>query len=164
MSLPSVSLSLEQLLERVRRAVPRLTKGKKAVLSALYGAKHPLTAHEIYMHIAKGIHHTTSETPNTKQNLPIDLVTIYRNLEQLERLHLVVKIEHSQTGWRYALTDRPHIHTITCTECGQEISVGECLMADIEQFIAQKTGFTNIHHVVHFTGSCPQCQHHSAST
>ena len=145
----------DQLLERVRACVPRLTKGKKAVLSVLYRADSPLTAHEIYAHISDTAFDCTSEDKQES----IDVATIYRNLEQFEKLHLINKTEHSNGGWRYALAEKHHSHTISCVRCGKEISMGACLMAEVENVIAQRTGFENIHHIVNFTGSCPSCQH-----
>lgn len=159
---PIISYPLEQLFERVRACVPRLTKGKKAVLSVLISADKPLTAHEIFAAISS---HQECDIGSFSQNdtseTTIDLVTIYRNLEQFEKVHIVVKTEHSNGGWRYSLTDKPHSHTITCTQCGKAMSMGACVMADVERIIAERTGFSNIHHIVNFTGSCPNCQHES---
>jgi Fe2+ or Zn2+ uptake regulation protein len=147
--------SFDQLLERVRACVPRLTKGKKAVLSALYRADMPLTAHEIYAQIGDN----QMECAVEDKQESIDVATIYRNLEQFEKLHLINKTEHSNGGWRYTLTDKHHSHTISCVRCGKEMPVGACVMAEVENVIAQRTGFMNIHHIVNFTGSCPSCQH-----
>lgn len=159
MSTTLTSYPLEQLYERVRACVPRLTKGKKAVLSVLVSADKPLTAHEIYALICPqpGCEESLLQQQETTE-AKIDLVTIYRNLEQFEKLQLVVKTEHSHGGWRYTLTDKPHSHTITCTQCGAVMSMGACVMADVEKIIAERTGFTNIHHIVNFTGSCSNCQ------
>ncbi len=158
------SSPLDQLLERVRACVPRLTKGKKAVLSALLTADKPLTAHEIYALV--GVESASTENTSAQKEdseTSIDLVTIYRNLEQFEKLNFVVKTEHSNGGWRYSLTEKPHSHTITCTQCGKAMSMGACIMADVEKIIAERTGFVNIHHIVNFTGACPKCQHLSHS-
>lgn len=148
--------SFEQLIERVRACVPRLTKGKKAVLSALFDAEAPLTAHEIFARVCDDENCCGSDDKHEH----IDLATIYRNLEQFEKLSLIIKTEHSNGGWRYALAEKHHSHTIACVRCGKEISMGACLMADVEKIIAERTGFVNIHHIVNFTGSCPACQLH----
>lgn len=146
--------SFEELLERVRSCVPRLTKGKKAVLSALFLAEIPLTAHEIFACVCDDQNCTGSDDKHEH----IDLATIYRNLEQFERLYLISKTEHSNGGWRYSLSEKHHSHSIVCVECGQKISMGMCVMAEVEKIIAERTGFVNIHHVVNFSGSCPTCQ------
>jgi len=149
-------LSFDQLIERVRACVPRLTKGKKAVLSVLFDADIPLTAHEIFSRVCDDENCCGSDDKHEH----IDLATIYRNLEQFEKLRLITKTEHSNGGWRYALAEKHHSHTISCVQCGKEIPMGACLLADVEKIIAERTGFVNIHHIVNFTGSCPNCQQH----
>jgi Fe2+ or Zn2+ uptake regulation protein len=87
----------------------------------------------------------------------IDLVTIYRNVEQFEKSRIIVKTEHSHGGWRYALAGQAHSHSIQCLDCGVEIVMGECFMAEVERLVSTRTGFQNIRHIVNFTGFCPKC-------
>ncbi len=149
--------SIEHLLERVRERVPRLTKGKKAVVEILFAAEHSMTAQEIYSSWEER-KHDQSELPHLQD---IDLVTIYRNLEQLEKLGIVCKMEHSHGSWRYCLTgthtERHHSHTISCVSCGKQLAIGACVLSEVDKIIAERTGFQNIHHVVQFTGACPEC-------
>lgn len=144
--------NLDTILERVRTAVPRLTKGKKAVVEILYAAEHPLTAQEIYSQCL---------CCKNEAMQGIDLATIYRNIEQLEKIGIVCKNEHSHGGWRYTVAgtvaERQHSHSISCVACGKEIPIGSCVLAEVDKIIAERTGFHNIHHVVHFTGACPEC-------
>jgi Fe2+ or Zn2+ uptake regulation protein len=142
--------TLETLLETVRGNVPRLTKGKKAVVEVLYAANAPMTAQEIFYACAQ-----QAIAPD------IDLATIYRNIEHLERVGIVCKNEHLHGSWRYCIADtvvnRHHSHTISCVTCGKEIAIGACVLAEVDKIIAERTGFQKIHHVVQFTGSCPEC-------
>lgn len=140
--------SLEILYETLRAKVPRLTRGKKTVVECLFNADEPLTAHEIFARASVS---------------DIDLATIYRNLEQLEKVDVVTKVEHSQQGWKYTLAGAHHSHSIHCVQCGREVQMQNCLLHDIERIIAEQTGFAGIHHTVNFTGSCPECQQ-TAST
>ena len=144
---------LREIFSRVRAQMPRLTKGKKAVICALFHAGRPMTAHEIFDELRR-------DAP-TEQ---IDLVTIYRNIEQFEKSRIIVKAEHSHGGWRYALAGQCHSHSIQCLDCGAEIAMGECFMEEVERLISTRTGFQNIRHVVNFTGSCPSCASACASS
>ena len=149
--------SLATLMENVRASSPRLTKGKKAVVEVLHAAETPMTTHEIYTECAQeGI------------GAGIDLATIYRNIEYLEKIGIVSKTEHSQGGWRYCIADavseRHHSHSIACVRCGKEVPVGACVLAEVDKLIAERTGFSNIHHVVNFSGACPECNDHSGDT
>lgn len=155
--------SIEHLLEHVRERVPRLTKGKKAVVEILFAAEHSMTAHEIYAAWEER-KQEQSEFRSLQNNVQdIDLVTIYRNLEQLEKIGIVCKMEHSQGSWRYCLagthTERHHSHTISCVSCGKQLAIGACVLSEVDKIIAERTGFQNIHHVVQFTGACPECTH-----
>lgn len=140
--------SLENLYETIRAKVPRLTRGKKIVVECLLNSGEPLTAHEIFARTSGS---------------DIDLATIYRNLEQLEKVDVITKVEHSQHGWKYALSGAHHSHSIHCVQCGRDVQMNTCMMHDIERMIAEQTGFAGIHHTVNFTGSCPECQQ-TAST
>jgi Fe2+ or Zn2+ uptake regulation protein len=144
-SLPQPSLA--DLYVTLRERLPRLTKGKKLVVERLHAEGKPLTAHEIFSAAA------ASSDAND-----VDLATIYRNLDALERANVIEKIEFSAGGWKYALAGAHHTHSIECTRCGQQVVMGECVMADVEKIIAERTGYTGIHHTVNFTGCCPSCQ------
>lgn len=144
-------------METVRASSPRLTKGKKAVVEVLHAAEMPMTTHEIYTECAQeGI------------AVGIDLATIYRNIEYLEKIGIVSKTEHSHGGWRYCIADavseRHHSHSIACVRCGKEVAVGACVLAEVDKLIAERTGFSNIHHVVNFSGACPECNVQSGNT
>jgi Fur family transcriptional regulator, ferric uptake regulator len=140
--------TFDHLLERVRTSVPRLTKGKRAVLTVLFHADRPMTAQEIFAALEQ----------NTTLVGTIDLATVYRNVEHFEKINIVSRSEHSQFGWRYTLTQKHYAHVVACVQCGKEVPVGACAMAEVDRIIAERTGFTNIHHIVNFTGACPACQ------
>jgi Fe2+ or Zn2+ uptake regulation protein len=143
---------LTHLYATLRERLPRLTKGKKLVAACLLTDTTPLTAQEIYNRVVT----------NTESAVEIDLATIYRNLEQLERVGVVEKIEFSASGWKFvlagALSGASHGHSIRCVRCEHEVTMSECLLADVERMVAQRTGFNAIHHTVNFTGTCPTCQ------
>jgi Fe2+ or Zn2+ uptake regulation protein len=149
MATTASTLSFEHLIERVRTCVPRLTKGKRAVLSVLFQADRAMTANEIF-----GALESDSAIAGT-----IDLATVYRNVEHFEKISIVSRTEHSSSGWRYTLTQKHPAHNVACVLCGKEVEVGTCVMAEVDRIIAERTGFTNVHHIVNFTGACPTCQH-----
>jgi Fe2+ or Zn2+ uptake regulation protein len=144
--------SLQSLYDRLRHKLPRLTKGKKAVVALLYESDVALTAQELFEHVQSGACRASLA------DTTLDLATIYRNLEQLERVHVVTKTEYCSGGWKYALVGAHHNHSIRCVECGKQVIMDECFLSDVDRLIEQKTGFTSIHHTVTFTGSCPACQ------
>lgn len=88
----------------------------------------------------------------------IDLVTVYRTLDALERCSLVMRAERMSEGWRYTIRSRKHTHSIVCSDCGSASPLDVCGLARIEQQLEQTTGFSNISHALQFYGTCPTCR------
>jgi Fe2+ or Zn2+ uptake regulation protein len=154
-------LKVNDLYDKLRERLPRLTKGKKLVAECLLANAEPMTAHEIYARIADTTNATDSTSTTSAASttsILVDLATVYRNLEQLERVGVVEKIEHSSGGWKYVLAGAHHGHSIRCVRCEQEVVMNDCMLAEVERVIAQRTGFQTVRHTVNFTGTCPACQ------
>jgi Fe2+ or Zn2+ uptake regulation protein len=141
-------MQLETIFKEIQSHDVRLTKGKKAVIECLFKTNEAMSAQEIFAQLSDST---------------LDLATIYRNLETLEKLGILLKTEISQRGAKFALACRKHSHSIECVDCGQEVSLGDCALQGLMQAIEKKTGFKNISHVVRFSGSCPGCQPEAAA-
>lgn len=127
----------------------RLTPQREAVVDVLIAnADDHLSAEEIYMH--------------TKQlYAEIGLATIYRNLELLEKLEIIHRLEYGDGQSRYEIRlgdDEEHYHHhLICRQCG---SIGEFksdLLETIERRIAEETGFKVTDHCLRFFGVCATC-------
>ena len=96
------------LTDELRAAGKRMTRTRKAVLSALETSKYPLSATDLHAQIKS-------------QKVAIDLVTVYRNLTALKELGLVTQLELHQEGqFRYEIKEgREHHHHIRCKSCGR---------------------------------------------
>lgn len=88
----------------------------------------------------------------------IDLVTVYRTLETLERCALVARIDRLNDGWRYTVRTKEHHHLIVCSACGSTSPLDVCDLNRIEKNLERSTGFTNIFHSLQFFGTCPGCR------
>jgi len=75
------------LKDELKAAGKRMTRTRKAVLSVLEASKLPLSASELFGRLKK-------------DNIAIDLVTVYRNLTALKELGLVTQLELHQEGKR----------------------------------------------------------------
>jgi Fe2+ or Zn2+ uptake regulation protein len=122
----------------------RVTQARRAVFGLLSGTRGPLSASQI-------------DAMLRESGVVIDLVTIYRTIETLERGSLVVRIDRQSDGWRYAIRSREHSHQITCSVCGSTAPLDVCDLARIEQALERRTGFANISHSLQFHGTCPTC-------
>jgi Fur family transcriptional regulator, ferric uptake regulator len=123
----------------------RVTQARRSVYGLLSGTGSPLSASQIDLELRRS-------------GVVIDLVTIYRTLDTLERGTLVVRIDRQSDGWRYCIRSREHSHQITCSMCGNTSPLDVCDLARIEQALERRTGFTNISHSLQFHGTCPGCR------
>ena len=125
----------------------RMTKTRQAVLGLLERTRQPLSASEI----CDQLH---------EENVSIDLVTVYRTLNVLKELGLVVQLDLHQEGQsRYEMKEgRQHHHHIRCQVCGRIVDLLLCPLKKITKLIEQRTQFIVDDHTLEFTGFCPKCQ------
>lgn len=121
----------------------RLTNQRKIILQELRSVKTHPTADEVYNLVRK-------KMPR------ISLGTVYRNLEVLSTLDLVLKLENAAGQRRFDGDVSPH-HHIRCDVCGK---VGDIFNApdisEVEKGL--DTDFQITGHILEFSGICPECQ------
>ncbi len=110
-----------------------LTKPRKLILEFLQKNTQPLSAGDIF----------------TKLASHLDRVTVYRNLEILEKSNLIFK-ELGQKENLYYLDKHQH-HHISCEKCGYI----QCLPCD--HLFKKIKNFSQIKHQLVLTGLCNKC-------
>ena len=133
--------------DEIAAAGKRMTRTRQAVLSVLESTKYPLSPTELYNRLKK-------------QNVAIDPVTVYRNLDTLKELGLVTQLKLHQDGqFRYELREgREHHHHIRCKSCGRIVDLLLCPLKKLTAMIEQETRFVVGDHSLEFSGWCPKCQ------
>lgn len=140
---PDASRS-EEVLGTLRRHAKRITGPKRAVVHVLVDAEGHLTADEITRR-AQLLHNDVSPS------------TVYRILEELEDLALVV---HSHTGHAaavYHLTGQSHGH-VTCVVCQVTFEVSSDVFNRLANELMVTHGFELDRHHVALTGVCAACR------
>jgi Fur family ferric uptake transcriptional regulator/Fur family peroxide stress response transcriptional regulator len=129
--------------QELKRALPRLTKQRKAIFTALQGdTSHP-TAEEIYLRV--------------KHELPhISLATVYRNLKRMAQEGLIQEIPTPHGPARYDPHTRPHYHFL-CDGCGRVRDVKLPLQNHFHRELARQ-GYQVRTHEILFRGLCPKCR------
>ncbi len=123
----------------------KCTPQRQAVLKALQESKG-------YLSISK-IHR------NVKELLPgTGLATVYRSLETLVELNLVVKVHLEDGCHSYAVAPKGHRHPIVCTDCNRVVEYTECPMEDLSKKLTKDTGILIQNHFLQLFGTCKQCQ------
>lgn len=139
---------LESTIQKgLREAGRRMTRTRKAVLALLERTHEPMSASEIFAQLQK-------------DQVVIDLVTVYRTVNVLKELGLVLQVDLFQEGqFRYELKEgRKHHHHIRCQMCGKIVDLLLCPLKKLTKLIEEQTRFVVDDHTLEFTGFCPQCQ------
>lgn len=136
---------MDDITSALRSSGIRVTQARRSVYEALQRSREPMAAAEV-------------DAALRLLGLSIDLVTVYRTLDTLERCGLISRVDRLHEGWRYAINARGHHHSITCSECGSSSPLDACDLANVENALARRTGFANVRHSLQFYGLCPKCQ------
>jgi Fur family ferric uptake transcriptional regulator len=94
-----------------------------------------------------------------KELLPgTGLATVYRALETLEDLNLVVKVHLEDGCHSYAVAPEGHRHPIVCTECSRVIEFAECPLDTLSEKLSKDTGVHIDNHFLQLFGKCRECR------
>jgi Fe2+ or Zn2+ uptake regulation protein len=135
--------SVEDVLAYLRAQGGRATASRRILLEVLFEADGHLSAEEL--------------TEAVQVRAPdVHRSTIYRNVEELQRLGVIV---HSHLGHgpaTYLLATQAHAHFI-CEECGEMIEAPDELFRGLARTAKSRLGFTiNPHHFA-ILGRCRRC-------
>jgi Fe2+ or Zn2+ uptake regulation protein len=140
---PVEASTLEDALELVRRHGGRVTSSRRILLRILFASSGHRTAEELAAEVQ-------AEAPD------IHLSTIYRNLEELERLGVVVHSHFGHGPATYHLATSVHGHFV-CEECGKLVEVPDSIFAGLAQEASTRFGFTIDPHHFAMLGRCADC-------
>ncbi len=122
----------------------KITNGRIEILNILYNSEKSLSAENIY-HIY------------LKNNININLSTIYRTLELFCEKNITEKIILDDKVFSYRLKKNTHMHHLECDVCHKEIEI-PCPMSQIEETVKNSTGFTLTNHNLVLHGICKDCK------
>ncbi|GEM_PF-109354 len=140
---------------RFRGGGYRITAPREAILDVLSKSNKHLSAEDIYIKI-----HTRYPV--------IGLTTIYRTLDILANMGLIVKFDFGDGRARYELVKGPkgkeHHHHLICTNCNRIIDYTDFMDEEIkllertEKELSKKYNFKTTNHLIQFYGLCEKCQ------
>jgi Fur family peroxide stress response transcriptional regulator len=120
------------------------TRQKEAILKVLQATRSHPTADWVYREVRK-------ELPN------ISLGTVYRNLRILSKRGEILELDLSGSLSRFDCNTEDHYH-FRCDRCAKIFDLDEAVDKEINERIAQSTGFWITHHRLEFRGLCMDCQ------
>lgn len=88
-----------------------------------------------------------------------NLSTIYRNLETLEQLNMIYKVNTAGgiTLYKLKCANSEHHHHIICTECGKVLDIHYCPFDAFSKLAAQED-FAITEHRLELYGICGDCK------
>ena len=127
----------------------KMTPQRKEILKIFIENKGHMSAEDVY-------------TILREQESEIGLATVYRALDLLSELGILMQIDFGDGCARYELnTADPkihHHHHLICLKCKKVIEFEEDLLDDLEANIAKKSDFQIVNHEVKFFGYCSECR------
>jgi Fe2+ or Zn2+ uptake regulation protein len=136
--------TVEDVLAIFRARGGRVTNSRRLLLHALFDVPRDRTAEELAAVIQ-------AKTPD------VNLSTIYRNLEELEQLGVIVHAHLAHGPATYHLAARAHGHLV-CEECGAAIEAPGDIFEGLARTVESRYGFEI--HPYHFAvpGRCQPCR------
>ena len=132
---------IDDVCAALRGAGHRVSAPTRAVLDALFETDGAVTAEQI------------TERPGER----LELTSVYRNLERLERLGVVSHVHVGHGAGLYSLTNRPDREYQVCERCGRVEAVDPAVLDPMRGALEADTGFRArfTHFPVH--GHCAAC-------
>ena len=143
------TFTMEDLRKKLQERQNKMTPQRKEVLQIFLD--HPGE------HLsAEDVHDILRERKSD-----IGLATVYRTLELLSDLDILLKLKLDDRFCSYEInTTDPsvhHHHHLICTKCDKIIEFEEDLLDDLEGEIQKRLGFHVTNHEVKFFGYCKEC-------
>lgn len=141
---PATVTSVEDVLALIRSHGGRVTNAKRLLVTALFERPDHLTADEL-----------TTEVQAAAPD--IHPSTIYRNLDDLERLGVVTHTHLGHGASAYHLAARAHGHLV-CEVCGRTIEIADSMFQSLARRAKEEFGFQVEAHHSAVLGLCRDCR------
>jgi Fe2+ or Zn2+ uptake regulation protein len=135
--------NLEEVLDLLHARGDRVTTPRRLLVQSLLEAGGHRTAEELAAEVQ-------GRAPD------VHLSTIYRNLDELERLGVIEQVRFGHGAATYHLAATRHGHLV-CSECGTTTEVPDELFQSLERAAKTRYGFTIDPHHLAMLGRCRAC-------
>lgn len=121
------------------------TRSRRAILNILEHSDRPLTAEDIFIKARE-------------YGSMVNLSTIYRNLELMEKNNLIEKTIINDGKARYELSGEKHRHHLVCINCNKMVTIENCPLEKLAKEVGHTTKFDITGHRLELYGVCPECK------
>lgn len=140
-------MTFEYLVEQIKNNRGRMTPQREIILRHLVDHQEELLTADRLLVLSQ------------EENPQINMTTIYRNLEVLEQMNLIYKlnIDPTTSGFKLPCDANDHHHHMICRSCGKMIAIDYCPMSPVLLEKARLAGFTITDHNLDLYGLCDFC-------
>lgn len=135
---------IEQILARLRELGGRATPARRVLLSALLDTPGHHSAEELAAAVR-------ARAPG------VNISTVYRNLEELERLKVVDRTHLGHGPATYHLATTAHGHLV-CENCGSMTEIPAVVFTSLAETVRAQYGFTAEPRHFAILGTCANCR------
>lgn len=132
-----------EILARLREGGGRITTARRLVVGALLETSGHQTAEQLAARVQ-------DQAPD------VHLSTVYRNLDELERLDIISHVHLGHGPAVYHLATENHGHLV-CTACGQVTEAPEAAFTGLVRTLLEEFGFEVDAHHFAVQGTCAHC-------
>ena len=135
--------SVEEVLDLLRARGARVTSSRRILLEVLFESTDHLSVEDIAAAVQ-------AQAPD------VNISTIYRNLEDLERLGVVTHSHLGHGAATYQLASLAHAHFV-CESCGAQVEAPESMFRGLARSAKADLGFTIDPRHFAILGRCSNC-------
>jgi len=138
---------IQEIFEVWRAQGVRLTKTRTAFAELFSRSVVPLSVPDILYEL-RGMEKTVNKT------------TVYRELERMEQLGIIERVQLGGRKHYYELASREHHHHLVCLRCErvEDVDVDEKEVRAEERKVSREKNFSLVRHSLEFFGVCTTCQ------
>ena len=140
-------MKIELFLQRLKEHRLKITPKRKAAIELFLKKKGYLSPQEVLEKLGGHFPGISSST-------------VYRILEELQDIGILIKIEHEDRQLYYFLCRIPdqHHHHFICRKCRRVEEVDLCNFEEFERFISKNLNCKVENHSVQLGGLCSRCK------
>jgi Fur family transcriptional regulator, ferric uptake regulator len=141
--------TFENICNLLRNRSYKVTPQRQTILHMfIEHVDRHLSAEEVYMLVKN-------------QNPEIGLATVYRTLDILAEIGVLIKNDFGDGRTRYEFSrkdEHHHHHHLICLGCGNVSEFDDDLLESLEAVIMKRNHFKVLDHDLKFYGYCPKCE------
>jgi Fur family transcriptional regulator, ferric uptake regulator len=141
--------SADAVLRALRSHGLRISMARRLIVDFLFDAGGPVSAQQI----AIGLNRT-----------PLDLASVYRNLERLEEIGVVRHFHAGHGPGRYVLAGDGEPGYLACDHCGEVEEVDRSALDPLRDLVQERFGYEVGFTHFPMVGLCPRCAERARAT